>query len=232
MLDISLKSDLKLLERELRDWPDQIDFAKVVAINEVAFKAKRAVDRQIERKLHEPTRFTKGAVGVKKAKKRDQVAQVYIRGVRGAPRQGASRDYLVKQVEGGRRTARRGGRFPVPVSEDLKNRYGNIPRKKIQRLLGRSTTSGHGSVFSGKPKGHPGAPDGVWMRIGGAKKGRRRVGTATARLELLAVWRTVAGPYRPGRLPMEKTVRGVVSSQLPKAIEKGVRVALRSRRRR
>lgn len=212
MVGIKIKHELKALEKALRKYPKQIAFARSVAINQTAFDAKRAVDAQIPKKLDNPTPFTKKGIRVKRGNKSNPSASVFINPDR--------YDYLRWAVRGGHKTPKRFA-LSAPVNQK-RNKYGNMPRGTVDKLLAKRGKVGHGSTFSGRPKGHPSAKPGIYQRIGrGKKKGR-------ANLLLLVGYRRRMS-YRP-RLPFYKIVKGVVRNQLPKNIEKAVGKALASRR--
>jgi hypothetical protein len=210
---VSVKHDIAKLERRLRRWPKQIAFAKATALTSTAWDAKRAVDRQIPQKLDRPTPFTQKAVFVDRATKSKPRAIVGIRPNRWK--------YLRWVIEGGsKRPDRRA--LVAPVGVKL-NRYGNMPRTAVKRALAKRSKTGHGSTFSGKPRGHASANPGIYERVGRGKAGGR------TQLRLLVGYRPRAN-YRPDRLPFGTIVRGVVRNRMGRNIERAVARALETRR--
>jgi len=153
-MKIELKADIKQLTKKLNKVQrKQIPFATAQAINEVAFKARKALMAQSKKKLDRPTPFTVKGFQVVKAKKTSLTAIVYVDSKRAK--------YMQFQIEGGIRTPNKRA-IPVPVQKNVAlNKYGNMPRKKINTLLNNV------KIFSGKPKGqgrNANAPAGIWKR--------------------------------------------------------------------
>lgn len=118
-MHISIKSDLKRIERQLTDMAKkQVPFALANALNEVAFSARESSQQQMKDELDNPTPFTVSGVRVKKASKRKPQAEVYITQ--------QVWDYLKWQVKGGRK----GSNNRVPLPSVRLNKYGNIPGKR------------------------------------------------------------------------------------------------------
>lgn len=124
---------------------DQIPFAVALALTHTAKGGQSFAVKMMKRLLDNPTRFTERGVAVKPATKRRLVAEVFVKDIQAA--------YLHWQAEGGTRyPARRA--IPVPVGVRL-NKFGNMPRRKLQQLLARKDT------FSGTVKG----VGGIWQRM-------------------------------------------------------------------
>lgn len=124
----------------------QIPFAKMQAINELAFKTREFEKRVIRRSFDRPTRFTQNATQYDKAKnKRNIKALVYIRDQ--ATKGNAPVKYIYPNVEGGRRNLKsyerllqaRGilppGMYTVPAKSAPLDRYGNLPKGQITKML-------------------------------------------------------------------------------------------------
>lgn len=105
----------------------QLPYATSLALNQVATDAQRRAQRTMRTDLDKPTPFTIRGVRVRRSSKTRLTAEVYIQEIQAS--------YLKYAVRGGqRRPAKRA--LVVPVKLKL-NKYGNIPRKKIQTLLAR-----------------------------------------------------------------------------------------------
>jgi hypothetical protein len=213
MAAVSVKHNVAALRRELRRWPKQVAFASANAITKTAWDSKRAVDKQLKTKLDRPTPFTLKAVSVDRATKTKQRAVVAIRPNRW--------QYLQWVIDGGtKRPAHRALTMPVGVKT---NKHGNMTRSTVKRLLAKRAKTGHGSTFSGVPRGQPGAKPGIYMRLGrGKAKGR-------ANLSLMVGYRRHAN-YRGGIIPFNKIVKNVVRNRMPRNVEAAVKQALTTRR--
>jgi hypothetical protein len=109
------------------------------ALNSVAFNVMRAQAAHMERAFDRPTPFTLRSVRYQKATRDDLNAAVFFRG----------RDphYLIPQVEGGTRPAKRiedrlrarnillPSEYVVPARGYPTDRYGNLPRSLWNRIL-------------------------------------------------------------------------------------------------
>jgi hypothetical protein len=125
-MEASLKRDIDKVTRQLRGIArDQIPFATSLALNQVAKDGQRRAQRQMRLDLDRPTPFTVRGVRHLRSNKRNLYAEVYI--------QPDQAEYLKYQIRGGRRTPRNKA-IKVPVQIKL-NKYGNIPRTKINTLL-------------------------------------------------------------------------------------------------
>ena len=127
----------------------QLPFAIARALTATAKRVQKAEPGRVERVLDRPTPFTKRGVGITPATKRRLQASVFYKDIQGG--------YLLKQEQGGVRLA--GGRaLLVPVRARL-NRYGNLSRRQVQRLLARPDT------FSGRV----GSAAGIFQRMRSGK---------------------------------------------------------------
>lgn len=142
----SVESNVRQFAAGVKDIErNQIPFAVALALTRTAQGGQSFTKQEMQRRLDNPTRFTLSGVAVKRATKRDLVAEVFLKDIQAA--------YLSWQVEGGiRYPARRA--IPVPVGVRL-NKFGNMPRRKLEQLRGRK------DVFSGVVKGVPG----LWQRM-------------------------------------------------------------------
>lgn len=208
-MQISIKSDLKRVSKTLsRVQRKQIPFAASNALNDTAFDVQRTEKQEAPRRLDRPTRFTISGFRVRKSSKRTLHARVFI-----PPTQWG---YMRYAVEGG--TAP--GTSNVPVNAPL-NQYGSMRRNYLRNQLSRK------DVFSGKPRGHHGAPAGVWQRIG--RSGGQRKGSFKGRasLKLLAAYKTGVN-YR-ARFPFgpiaERRIRQVFTGNMRRQLRRALATA-------
>ncbi|MEM8499892.1 MAG: hypothetical protein AAF542_17850 [Pseudomonadota bacterium] len=141
---LGVRADIKEAERYLtRVERRQVPFATALALTRTAQDAQRAETRNVRKQLDNPVVYTQRAFGVIPAKKRDMPmrSSVFIKD--------RQYEYLKYQIDGGQRLPKRRA-IPVPGRELKTNKYGNMPRGKIQRLLARPDT------FSGVVNGVPG----------------------------------------------------------------------------
>lgn len=130
-----VRSNARAFERSLNDTARrQLPFALAKGLTATAKRVQKAEPARLERVLDRPTPFTKRGAAVRPARKRQLTASVFYK-----DRQA---DYLETLEEGGERRPR-GRALLVPVNVKL-NRYGNLTRNKVQRLLARP------DVFSGR----------------------------------------------------------------------------------
>lgn len=156
MVELSVKSDIKKTVRKLnRIQRKQVPFAVAKALTVTTRRVQRAEVKQLKKDLDRPTPFTQRAFKVIRAEKRD-----FLRGkakaiLRIKPIQDA---YLKTQIFGGFKLPKR--RAHVIGREARANRYGNLPRGTVKRLLARP------DVFSGTV----GRTRGIWQRTGRGKR--------------------------------------------------------------
>jgi hypothetical protein len=181
----------------------QIPQAFANTINITAFQARKALTAQMNKRLHKPTPFTQRAIRVKKATKRNLSAVVYVNEIQA--------EYLKFMYFGGIRMPKKKS-IPVPTKAMRLNKYGNMPRKKIDRLLN------DGKHFSGVVKGKGGTRRGIFKRLRGGKY-----------VKQVIAWKDKAEHKK--RIEFHKTVEGVVSNNFEKNFSKGLAFALKSARR-
>jgi hypothetical protein len=125
---LTITSDVARAEARFRAMVDrQMPFALSQALNDTGFKVREALGLQMQDDFDRPTPFTLRAFEVKRATKSTLEARVQARPVQ-AP-------YLALQAEGGSRRPERRA-LVVPGAVKL-NKYGNLPRGALKRLLGR-----------------------------------------------------------------------------------------------
>lgn len=199
--EISITDNIKEVQKELtRIQREQIPFAAAKALSDTAWDAQRAVTKQIPQKLDRPTKFTRGAIGVKRATKTSLAAEVFVKPNRAG--------YLKWQIEGGTRTARGRHGSGIPTRNKKLNKYGNIPGRKTGLVKGKKQ-------FVGTIRGITG----VWERFGGKRN---------PQIKLLVRFEKQVRYQR--RLPFYKIVSSVVSNRFAKNFDKSIRLALSTMR--
>lgn len=172
-MHLSVKSNIAQFRRQMRrEQRSQLPFATAVALTRTGKDAKAAVEKKLPDVFDRPTPFTQRGVAALPASKRRMYSRVLIKD--------AQAKYLKLQEDGG--TRRPAGRALVIPFSARRNRYGNIARGGVRRLLARDDT------FSGVVRGI----GGIWQR--------RRDGTVV----LLVAYEDQA-TYRP-RFGFAKTV--------------------------
>ena len=166
MLDISIRSNIKQLEKDLNAFAyKQLPFATATALTALAKLVKPAEQANMQKVLDRPTPFTVNSVGVKGAKKNDLEATVFVKDIAAAylePYQFSGRNKLNSKA------------LLKPVNQEL-NEYGNLPRTLLAQLKARS------DIFIGPVKTKSGQIiNGVWQREAESarvvgKKGKTRV---------------------------------------------------------
>ena len=177
-MQISVKSDVKELQRKLKHAKKQIPYAIKRGLDATAFDLQRNLKATLPKYVHQPVKFTTAGIQVEKATKTKLIAEVgfasksFGRAIGSLPQA----DYMKRLIEGGVRKPESKA-IAVPYKKHMKpNVKGNIPRGKIGRLLGQTD-----KYFSGEPVGKKkGGGAGVWKRIG---KGRKE------KIKMQVVWK-------------------------------------------
>lgn len=181
----------------------QVPFAISKALNDTAFQAKSAMDAQIKQKLDRPMPFTQRATKYKKSNKRNLEAIIFI--------QDNQAEYLKYVFSSGIRKPKKKA-IPTPTKKIRLNKYGNLPRKKISKLL-----SDKSKYFSGKPKGFSNMPEGIYQKTG---RGKRKA------IKLLIQWEPEKKHVQ--KLNFDKTVIGVVKNNFEKNFQKAITYAIQT----
>ena len=153
MLDISVRSNIKELEKKLDAFVrKQLPFATAQALTATAKAVQTAERENMVKMLDKPTPFTLNSVKVKAARKNDLEALVFVQDIAAA--------YLEPFETGGlHKLIGRGVTWLNPKDKSLLNQYGNLSKSALASLKGRS------DIFIGKVKGKSGQViDGVWQR--------------------------------------------------------------------
>jgi hypothetical protein len=167
-MQISVKADVKDLTRKLNRAKRQIPFAIKRGLDATAFDLQRNLKDTLPKYVHNPVAYTKAGIQVEKAQKDDLTAKVGFASRTFGRAIGSitQAEYMKRLIEGGIRLPKNKV-IPVPYPKNQKpNKAGNIPRGRINKMLGDKD-----KFFSGEPKGakkEGGA--GIWKRQGKGKK--------------------------------------------------------------
>lgn len=164
MFDISIRADVKALERKLSDLAyRQMPFATAQALTALARDVQGAEKKALPGVFDRPKPFTENAIGVIPARKDNAQAMVFMRDITAA--------YLEPYEFGGKNKLNsRALLKPVDAKGDL-DQYGNLPRNYLAKLKARS------DIFIGVVKTKDGGEiNGVWQRTVG--EGTKSVGVA------------------------------------------------------
>lgn len=138
----------------------QIPFATMLALNDTAFDLQRVYKAQTKQKFDQPTKFTQTGFAVKKAKKTDLTAVVFVTEKR--------EDYMKLQVDGGVRHPKNNA-IIIPNksnSSDIdKYKSGNLTKGAVNKIKKQKD-----KYFFGIPKGNQGS-EGIWERYGRSATG-------------------------------------------------------------
>lgn len=196
-MQITVRSDVKKLTKKLKGIQrKQIPFATSRAINQTAEFTAVNLNQETREVFKSPTPFTQRAFTLRRSSKSKLRATVFAKDIQA--------QYLGYAVFGGTRQPK--GRALLLPEEIRLNKYGNIPRNAIKRLLARPDT------FSATLRGIPG----IWQRAN-----RRR-------LRLLVSYQPQA-TYRP-RFPFQRSASAHITRAFPGFFSTALRQALRTAR--
>ncbi|MEM1046470.1 MAG: hypothetical protein AAGL24_09975 [Pseudomonadota bacterium] len=201
---MELKLDLRDAERAARRLgaaADQLPFAFSLALNDAAVVAKEDETDAIQSSFDRPIPFTQKAIGMKRSTKRNLTVEVFVKTIQ--------TKYLDLQVHGGTRRPNNRA-LPVPGKAMRLNKYGNMPRGAVDKRAKRADT------FTGRPKGRPDLPAGIWKRT---KRG----------LKLLVLF-TDQEQFDP-RFDFYGVFEAAIRRELPANIRSAVSRAMSTRRR-
>lgn len=155
-IKIDVRQDLKRVTKSLSDFAEkQIPFATAQALSALGKMVEKAEVAEIAETFPTATPFTKGGVGLRRARKDRLQAEVYLRDV--------TATYLAPYIDGG--VHHLNSRALLNPKAINTNQYGNIPRGRLGQLKGQKST------FIGTVQTKAGAVSGVWRRLP-AKKGQ------------------------------------------------------------
>ena len=224
-MQISVKTDVKELQRKLNHAKKQIPFAVKGGLDATAFDVQRAVKQALPNALDNPIKYTISGVQVKKAEKNNLIATVGFAG-KGFGRSSGSipqADYMHFMIKGGIRTPRATAiAVPNPRSgKKVTNKAGNIPRGKIKKLL-----SDKDKYFSGAPHQWSKAKEGIWERMPANSKRKKN---RTQKLRMPIAWEPTA-QYKKGYFKFEKIVGRTVAKTFRDNFDKAIAKALKTAR--
>ena len=223
-MQISVKADIKELTRKLnRIQKKQIPFATANALNETAFDARKDVMKAMPKYLDRPKPMTVKTVQVEKAhKKKGLVGKV------GFPGKGFGRtkwaetpaEIMARQIAGGIRRPRKKA-LAVPTKNMKTNKYGNLPRNKINTLLGNKD-----AYFSGVPRGMQGDQNaGIWQRMPPNSRRKKR---GSGKIRMVVAWEPKASYTK--RFPLKRLVEASVKKTFRRNFDSHLKKALTSAR--
>jgi len=224
-MQISVKTDVKELQRKLKHAKKQIPFAVKGGLDATAFDVQRAVKQALPNALDNPIKYTISGVQVKKAEKNNLIATVGFAG-KGFGRSSGSipqADYMHFMIKGGMRSPRATAiAVPNPRSgKKVTNKAGNIPRGKIKKLL-----SDKDKYFSGSPHQWSKTKEGIWERMPANSKRKKN---RPQKLRMPIAWEPTA-QYKKGYFKFEKIVGRTVAKTFRNNFDKAIAKALKTAR--
>lgn len=176
MPDVRINVDDKQFRRWLRGAPKKIRFAQKNALNITAERIVRAERRAMRRVFDRPTRWVLNGMFIRKAGPNRLEASVQFKDRFSTSKAGATtEDIIWPHIQGGTRKTKRGERalasrgrmqgkrFYVPGSGARLNRFGNITKGQINKMLSgvqgqrdtQQDTRSRSQFFVGSPGGRP-----------------------------------------------------------------------------
>ena len=174
------------------------------SLNEVGVKSVNAVRSQFAKKLDRPKPDTVKSPILFKVKPNDLSALVFIKDKWNKGK--APAEYLQPMLDGGVRTPDR-TYLLTPNKHTKTNKFGNITKANRTKYFNDKN-----KFFVGKPKGIPNAEYGVWERMGGKTNPKVRKVVNLAKSQRFSK-----------RLDFFKTVRGVVTNNMSKILDKNMK---------
>lgn len=207
-------ADLDRLERK------QIPFAQALAVNNLAALVQKAEREEMEDVFDGVTPFTLGGVRVRRARKSDPTATIFLGDIAEA--------YLAPYIKGGRHFlgGKKGLLNPKAVSL---NRFGNIARGRLAALKSKS------NVFVGTIKTKNGQSIGGVFQRGNFKVGKRKPGSVPHKAKIvgqksrLKILIRFTDPEEvKQRLPWFETADRVINANANREMTMAMRLALAS----
>ena len=174
-ISLTIDQDLSRATAWTKAVQKQLPFATSVALNNVAFDARKAINAGTKGAFHVPVKFTQNAFLVKKSKKRSLAAFVYAQDKAGKDRA----RYLRFGIQGGSRPQKgmdvffeRGvpndgtipaGAYFMPTSLVKTNASGNVTQATLRRISKGISGDPRGGFFIGTPRGGN-RPPGIYRR--------------------------------------------------------------------
>ena len=174
-ISLTIDQDLSRATAWTKAVQKQLPFATSVALNNVAFDARKAVNAGTKGAFHVPVRFTQTAFLVQKSKKRDLTAFVYAQDKAGKDRA----RYLRFGIAGGSRPQKGmdayfenaipndgtipAGAYFMPTDLVKTNASGNVTQATLRRISKGISGNPRGGFFIGTPRGGN-RPPGIYRR--------------------------------------------------------------------
>ncbi|MBA3033513.1 MAG: hypothetical protein KKF85_15425 [Gammaproteobacteria bacterium] len=186
-LEITIETNAHATAEFFGNLSKQMRFATAVALTRTTKRLIPLMEQEVSKSFDRPTNFTVRAFGSTMATPATLTSELFIK-----PRQA---EYLATQIHGGRRPQKRFEKhlageanadgYWAPGEGVRLNAAGNLTLRQIQEISGKLRATGRfGEVFVGVPRGHPGAPFGIWSRT---MRGRGRNRTAGIRPLLIKI---------------------------------------------
>jgi hypothetical protein len=182
-VNLQIKSEMDKLSKDLSDVEKkQIPFAMSLALNEAATIGQQAGVKEMKRVFDRPTPFILNSLRVKRSSKNRLIAEVGFKDVFGNFGE-AVENILTPNIEGGSRkpkgsemTLRRAGilrsdEFIVPSRALKLDRFGNIPKGTMNKIIANIGASGEQGFSANTPAakrtlkyivGEVGGTRGIW----------------------------------------------------------------------
>lgn len=226
----TIKLNSKNFDKKLNDLArDQMPFAAARALTLTAKDAQKLLKIKMKSVFDRPTPYILNSTRIRPAKKRDLKATVLFKNE--SFKSQAPSEYMLVHTKGGTRPDKRSekllrsrGLLPngyqaVPGAGVRLNRYGNVTRGQIQKVLSnigaqfdraQNTTTKQKQYFVGSPGG---APLGVWER-----KKNNRVSPIFIFVKREPRYRAI--------FPFEQAVQSVVRTRLQLNLKRSLQIAV------
>lgn len=174
-ISLTIDQDLSKATAWTKAVQKQLPFATSVALNNVAFDARKAINAGTKGAFHVPVKFTQNAFLVQKSKKKSLAAFVYAQDKAGKDRA----RYLRFGIQGGSRPQKGmdayfanavpndgtipSGAYFMPTSLVKTNASGNVTQATLRRISKGISDDPRGGFFIGTPRGG-GRPPGIYRR--------------------------------------------------------------------
>ena len=174
-ISLTIDQDLSKATAWTKAVQKQLPFATSVALNNVAFDARKAINAGTKGAFHVPVKFTQNAFLVQKSKKKSLAAFVYAQDKAGKDRA----RYLRFGIQGGSRPQKGmdayfanavpndgtipSGAYFMPTSLVKTNASGNVTQATLRRISKGISGDPRGGFFIGTPRGG-GRPPGIYRR--------------------------------------------------------------------
>ena len=196
-MKLNVKHNIKEVTRGLSSLQKkQIPFATMLALNDTAFALHNTYKKQTVQKFDNATPFTQKGFRVKKAKKTDLKAVVFVAKNR--------EDYMKLQVDGGTRVPK--SQAIVIANDRNATEIQRYPSGNIKKGAYTKLKKDKDKYFFGIPKGNQGS-EGIWERYG-----RQASGTASGLRIRQVAKLTKFGKYK-ALFPFESIGNGVAFSR-------------------